>query len=656
VATNQINKDSVLVINDTPDQLDLMSAILWQAGYHVLTAADGHEGLETAKREHPRLIISDVLMPYLDGIELCRMLRAEESLRLTPVLLVSAMRKDTASAVEGLQAGADDYLEAPYEPMHLVAKVARLVERAHAEEEIVRLNTNLERRVKELQALFDVIPIGIAISEDPRCERITANRAFSEMLVIPPDANASLSAPDEEKPSFKVYHEGRELSSDELPMQYAAAKGVVVSAQELDIVHSDGRNAQLLGYAAPLFDEQQKVRGSVGAFLDTTERKYLEDQLRQSQKLESVGKLAGGIAHDFNNLLTAILGQSALIMRQLEEDDPLRLKVEEIKKAGERAAGLTHQLLAFSRKQILQPKVIALNEVVGEADKLLRRLIGENIELLTMCEPRLGRVKADPTQISQIIINLAVNARDAMPEGGKLILETKNVYLDEAYARQHVSVLPGRYVMLAVSDTGHGMDAGTQKQIFEPFFTTKEVGKGTGLGLSTVYGIVKQSGGNIWVYSEVGRGTTFKIYLPMIEEDALLESTADAAPVPRGTETVLVVEDNDAVLGLTCDILEGEGYKVLTAMHGGEALQICQQHVGKIDLIITDVVMPGMGGRQLSERLSHRCAEVKVLYMSGYTDTAIVHHGVLDAGTDFIQKPFTPDALARKVREMLDSP
>ena len=380
------------------------------------------------------------------------------------------------------------------------------------------------------------------------------------------------------------------------------------------------------------------------------------EQLRQSQKLESVGQLAGGIAHDFNNLLTVISGHCSLALRKLIPGNPLSRNISEVEKAAERAASLTRQLLAFSRKQVLEPKVLDLNDVVTDTDKLLRRLIGEDINLVTMRDPRLWRIKADPDQLSQVIINLAVNARDAMPQGGKLTIETKNVHLDDAYVQRRIVVRPGPHVMLAVSDTGMGMNAETQKQIFEPFFTTKEIGKGTGLGLSMVYGVVRQSGGNIWVYSEPGLGTTFKIYLPRVEEQLEEEEESVAQPeVPRGTETVLLVEDEDMVRELLHSILEAEGYVVLPAAGGHEALRICQHHEGPIHLLVTDVVMPGMSGRQLGERLADKCSECKVLYMSGYTDDAIVHHDVLDSGAAFIQKPFSREAVLRKVREVLNS-
>ena len=381
-----------------------------------------------------------------------------------------------------------------------------------------------------------------------------------------------------------------------------------------------------------------------------------EEQLRQSQKMEAIGQLAGGVAHDFNNLLTAICGHSELSLKRLTPEDPLHRHLEQIKKSGERAAALTRQLLAFSRKQILQPKIIDLNQIVVDMNKMLQRLIGEDVDLMMGLAADLGKVKADPNQIEQILLNLSINARDAMPKGGRLTIETSNVHLSEEYSHDHVSVRPGQYVMLAVSDNGCGMDAETQGHIFEPFFTTKEVGKGTGLGLATVYGIVQQSEGTIWLYSEVGQGTAFKIYLPCAEVSVKeVEVEADDFESLQGTETVLLVEDEAVVREMATEILRDSGYHVLEAKHGPEAIILARQHSGVIDLMLTDVVMPQMSGRELAEQLSPSRRDMKVLYMSGYTDDAIVHHGVLDEGTAFIGKPFTPSALARKVREILDA-
>jgi len=400
-----------------------------------------------------------------------------------------------------------------------------------------------------------------------------------------------------------------------------------------------------------------------GSARDITERKRAEEalrasqlQLQQSQKLEAIGQLAGGVAHDFNNMLTAIMGYTDLSLRRVGLENPIRRNLEETKKAAERAASLVRQLLAFSRKQILEPKVLDLNEVVKDMQKMLTRLIGENIKLATRLETDLGSVKADPCQVEQIIVNLVVNARDAMPRGGRVTIETANISLDAQTAAKHVAVIPGEYVMLAVSDTGNGMDQETQARIFEPFFTTKEVGKGTGLGLSTVYGIVKQSGGNIWVYSEPGFGTVFKVYLPRIDDATAnnIAKQAQESNAPRGTETILLVEDEDVVRGLTRKILMQAGYNVLDARSGDEAIRLCATHAGPIDLLLTDVVMPEVSGKEVADRLLELRPTTRVLFMSGYTDEAIVQHGVLDANVKFIQKPFTWVGLTKKVREVLN--
>jgi PAS domain S-box-containing protein len=397
---------------------------------------------------------------------------------------------------------------------------------------------------------------------------------------------------------------------------------------------------------------------------DVTERKRAEEalhkteeQLRQALKMEAVGKLAGGVAHDFNNLLTAITGHSEMCLRRLTPENSLHRHIDQIKKAGDRAAALTRQLLAFSRKQILQPEVLDLNHIVLELSKMLQRLIGEDIDLLMGLAADLGKVKADPNQLEQVLMNLVVNSRDAMPKGGKLTIETSNVHLSGEFADNHASVPAGDYVMLAVSDSGCGMDAETQARIYEPFFTTKEVGKGTGLGLATVYGIVKQSEGSIWVYSEVGRGTTFKIYLPAVEcPEPTVVAGIENHELLKGAETVLLVEDEEVVREMAAEILRENGYEVMVAKDPEAALILAAQYNGVIHLMLTDVVMPRMSGRDLAEQITPLRPEMKVLYMSGYTDDAIVHHGVLEEGTAFIAKPFSIDALARKLREVLDEP
>ncbi len=388
---------------------------------------------------------------------------------------------------------------------------------------------------------------------------------------------------------------------------------------------------------------------------DVTERKKLEEQFRQAQKMEAIGQLAGGVAHDFNNLLTIINGYSQLVLDRFGSNPALAGDIEQIVRAGERAAALTRQLLVFSRRQVLTPQILDLNHIVAGMDKMLRRLIGEDIDLVTFQGRSIGGVKADPGQIEQIILNLAVNARDAMPRGGKLTLETANVTLDASYARAHIGVAPGPYVLLAVSDTGQGMDDKIKSHIFEPFFTTKEPGKGTGLGLATVYGIVKRSGGHVWVYSEPGRGATFKIYLPSVGGEANSVAAEDRAAAGGGTETLLLVEDEPSLRALAREVLEAKGYNVLEAESAPHALRIAREHPSPIHLLLTDVVMPELSGKDVADQLMPLHPETQVLYMSGYTDSAIVHHGVLDPRTAYLQKPFTPDGLLRKVREVLSA-
>jgi PAS domain S-box-containing protein len=420
--------------------------------------------------------------------------------------------------------------------------------------------------------------------------------------------------------------------------------------------HKDGHWIWLQSHARTrtTLDGTQLVEGT---FADITELKRAEEHVRQSQKMEAIGQLTGGVAHDFNNILAVILGNGDFLRQSLSESDPRRADAEAILEAGQRAAGLTRQLLAFSRRQMLEPRILDLNQIVRGLEKMLRRIIGEDIEFSTALPDALDRVHADAGQIEQVIMNLVVNARDAMPVGGKLSIETANVVLDAAYCRTHLGAAAGPHVMLAVSDTGCGMDADTKRRLFEPFFTTKERGKGTGLGLSTCYGIVKQSGGWIWVYSERGQGTVFKVYLPVASADSARVSSI-AAPVPsaKGHETVLVIEDDAQVRSMVRRILASNSYDILEARDGGEALALAHNHHGRIDLILSDVVIPGLSGPEIVQQVQHEHGSTRSLFMSGYTDHAVLRDRILAAGANFIQKPFAPAALANKVREVLDAP
>jgi PAS domain S-box-containing protein len=406
----------------------------------------------------------------------------------------------------------------------------------------------------------------------------------------------------------------------------------------------------------PLRDAAGAIIGTFGISRDITERRSLEQQFRQAQRIEAVGRLAGGVAHDFNNIITVITGSTEMLLEDLAADDAQRQDLEEIRKAAQRAATLTRQLLAFSRKQVLQTRVLDLNAVVRSLDRMLQRLIGEDVMLELALEPAVHAVRADPGQIEQVILNLAVNARDAMPKGGRLRIETANVVLDEAYVREHAGAVEGSFVLLRVSDTGIGMDAQIRSHLFEPFFTTKEAGKGTGLGLATVYGIVKQSSGYIWVDSEPGRGASFKVYLPEVDEPVEAPGPpAQVAPPAGGGETVLLTEDDASIRGVATKVLTQKGYRVLSASDGQSALVMARTSPSEIRLLITDIVMPGITGPELAASLRAERPDLRVIYMSGYTSDTEVLRRILEDGVPFLQKPFTPGALALKVREVLDA-
>lgn len=754
----------ILVVNNEPERLDVMKSLLEDAGYKILRAGSGREALSVAGRELPDLIVSDVLMPDGSGIELCRAARKDLKLRLIPIMLISALNKDVHSVVEALSVGADDYIQAPFNELHLIAKIARLLERKRLE----RINAEQELWFRSLiENISDVITVltfdGTITFESPSIEHIlgygrdeligrnafdfihpddrtiittyfrrairakeisrtkdyrflhkdgswrvlesigkvfkdprdgyvvlatsrditepkqaqhllslfeSCVRQTNESIVI---TNAELERPGPEiifvNPAFTQM---TGYSADELIGKTPRIlQGAKTERSTLDMIRqhlSEGKECrgEAINYRkdkteywvewniAPIRSETGEITHFVSAQQEITRRKQIELLQRQSQRMEAVGQLAGGIAHDFNNMLTAIMGYSDLTLRKLDENDPLRPNIAEISKAAERSAIVTRQLLTFSRNQPYQPKIISLNQIVTEVEAMLIRIIGENIELKTKLAPDTGQIKADWSQIEQVLVNLVVNSRDAMPEGGKVLIETGNVNLGEDYFQTHLASHGGEYVRLTVSDDGTGMDAETQTHIFEPFFTTKDPGKGTGLGLSTVYGIVKQAEGFITVYSEIGFGSTFKIYLPQVN------APPDSRPAKtvsdwnlRGSETILLVEDEETVRNLAREILETNGYRVLTAANGAEALQLSDEFDGEIHLLLTDIVMPLMSGAKLAEKLAEKRPPTRILFMSGYTGDFIRQSDATGREIDFIGKPFTPAELANKVLVVL---
>jgi PAS domain S-box-containing protein len=516
-------------------------------------------------------------------------------------------------------------------------QIALAIERKRSEEKVRESEARLRVLVEQLPAVLWTVDRDLRFT--------SALGAGFARLKIKPNEIVGMSLLD--------YFE----TTDQTFLPIAAHRRAV--AGEPMTFHVEWKSGSYACHVEPLRDSDGQVSGAICMSLDITDRKQLEEQLRQAQKMEAVGRLAGGIAHDFNNLLMVIQGYGDLLVERLPTGDPLRRNAEQIQMASQRASSLTRQLLAFSRKQMLAPKILNIQTVVADMEKILRRLIGEDIRLETSSAPDLGLVKADRSQIEQVILNLAVNARDAMPQGGRLTIETANVELDASYSHPPAVLSPGKYVMLAVTDNGCGMDAETQAHVFEPFFTTKEKGKGTGLGLATVYGVVKQSGGYVWVYSEPGRGTSFKIYLPGIAETAVpagREGKSDMQVPQRGSETILLVEDEKGVRELAREYLASSGYTVIEAEDGHTALELAAMHVGPIHLLLTDVVMPGISGRELAERVGQIRPGIKIIYMSGYTDQAVVHHGILDNDAILLQKPFTLMTLAGKLREMLAAP
>ncbi|HEV8380827.1 MAG TPA: response regulator [Gemmatimonadales bacterium] len=632
----------VLLVEDSENDAELLARELKRAGFELtLERVQSAARLEVALDRGPwDIIVGDNSMPGFSGTEALSIVHAR-GLDIPFIFVSGTMGEELAA--RALEAGAGDAL-AKGNLRRLIPVIQR--ELREAEERRGRRQTEAALRASEASytTLVEKAPLGIYrstpagrfLSANPALARILGYGSVEEVLAL--DMARDVYADGGERRRLIEQDTYTDRVYDELEATWKKQDGTHIRVQ-LSVRASRDTQGQVEYYEA-------FVR-------DITSQRQLEAQLAQAQKMEAIGRLAGGVAHDFNNLLTVILSYSELLLQDLPPDAPTRDDIEQIRKAANGAGELTRQLLAFSRQQVLQPKVVDLNAAVSGIERLLGRVLREDIQFRCSLAPDAGTVKVDPGQLEQVIMNLAVNARDAMPGGGHLTIETANVEIDESYVHAHPLAAPGRYVMLAVTDTGVGMDAATQSRIFEPFFTTKDAGKGTGLGLATVQGIVQQSGGFIWLYSEPNHGTCFKVYLPRI--DAPVSKAEEAAgDAMHGTETVIVVEDMAAVRAVTCEMLKRFGFTVYEAADGITALQIVEQLTGPIDLLLTDVVMPDINGRDLAARFQQLRPHMKVLFMSGYTDDAVVRHGILQEGIAYLQKPFTPTSLVRRVREVLD--
>jgi len=683
----------ILVVEDSPTQAIELQYLLESAGFQVAVARDGQAALDRCHASSVDVVLSDVVMPGMDGYELCKQLKRDPKTAFVPVMLLTSL-SDPMDIIRGLECGADNFLTKPYDGAYLIGRVRRLLEnRALRGDRKVSLgvdvllmgkqftiNSEREQMLDLLLSTFEEVLRSRAREYEAKLSEQTLREshrflqsaldALSRQIAIV-DAKGDIQAINAAFREFAVQNgwpSGARLEGANYFETWLSTIGAREHASKVQAglasVQSGIQSSFSLEYSVSHRSTTRHFALSIARFADRglfllavehediTSRKQLERQFHHAQKMDAIGQLASGVAHDFNNLLTVIRSYSDLLMQEFPPGSQQRGDLDQILKATDAASALTKQLLAFGRQQMVKLEVLDLNVIIGELDKMLRRLIGEDIEYATVLDPGAARVEADSGQIQQILMNLVINARDAMPSGGKLTVETKTVVLDEGYSSSHDGVAPGRYTAIEVTDTGTGMSAEVQARVFEPFFTTKDIGKGTGLGLSTVYGIVQQCRGHVWVYSELDRGTTFKIYLPSVDQPVIRAKASSVPASTLGTETVLVVEDNAAVRSVLCRVLKDAGYVVFEACDAVKATEIVSggEH---IDLLLTDVVMPGVSGPELAVELQQKRPEMKVLFMSGYSGSAITRHGVLREGLVFLQKPFSPGSVSRAVRAAL---
>jgi two-component system, cell cycle sensor histidine kinase and response regulator CckA len=702
----------ILIVEDSPTQAQKIRYLLEEHRYRVTGASSGAEALEAARQDHPDLIISDIVMPEMDGYALCRYVKHDLSLAEVPVILMTSLSSPD-DIVNGLECGADNFIRKPFDDDYLLARVgyilsnrkARAIAKTGVEMELV-LRGKRYRITSERQQILDLLVStyegAVLLNQELREKQQELAALTAELEERVRLRTADLAAEVAERKAAEAKYRGLLEAAPDAIVSVAASGAIIVAnaqaeaqfrykrqdllGRPLDCLFSAHLRENVLHQCARYFSGSSDPLGSppvplqgrredgtefpvevafsplsspsgpvlICIIRDVSEREKLEHQLRQSQKLEALGSLAGGVAHDFNNLLGVIMGYNQLVGAQLPEGSPLGRHVGAIDKAAQSAAHLTRQLLAFSRQQRTEPRILNLNQIVSEVGSMLQRVIGDNVTLVLALDPQLAQVKADPGQMEQILMNLAVNARDAMPEGGQLAVSTSNAELDSTHLREHgITTTPGSYVVLEVRDTGTGMDPQTQARMFEPFFTTKETGKGTGLGLSTVYGIVRQNAGYIWVYSELGKGTTFKIFLPSRSEAPEPIPIEKAAPAIAGNETVLLVEDSEPLREVTHEFLTLGGYTVIQAGSGEEAARLVENHSRPIHVLVTDISMPGISGQKLAAHLLSRMPELRVVYVSGYGAEKTEVHVDRKPGCAFLEKPYSKEALINKVRQVL---